>query len=494
MPRFDVIIIGSGLGGMECANILASNGLRVLVLERNGHPGGCMQSFLRQGLHFDTGFHYIGGLGKGEPLEAPFRMLGLLSLPWQRLDGNGFDRIVAEHRVFQLAQGFDAFTDSLAEHFPHERKSLKAFVETLKASDREQWEALCPLPANHLNSWPTLAVGAWDFLRQHFHDATLINVLSGNAFRMELNRETLPLFVFTHCSSSFIQSSWRLRGSGNLIIKSLIDRLQRLGGKVVCKAEVDELIIRDGKAVAAHCKDGIDYEATLFVSDVHPQQTFTWIKDSHILKSAFLHRINSMQDTYGMLSVQLLLRPFTIPYFNHNYYVYRNGCSPWDLPLSDGVVGGVMLSCRVPEDGSPYTRQIDLLTPMTWAECSCRADSGSEGSGNDYDLLKAHKAAQCMELAEKVIPGLREAVVRRYISTPTTWHNFTLSPFGSAFGLRKDYHNPLVSILSPRTPVANLFLTGQNVMMQGVHGVTITALLTAGEIIGKDTVWKQLGK
>ena len=153
-----------------------------------------------------------------------------------------------------------------------------------------------------------------------------------------------------------------------------------------------------------------------------------------------------------------------------------------------------MLSCRVPEDGSPYTRQIDLLTPMTWAECSCRADSGSEGSGNDYDLLKAHKAAQCMELAEKVIPGLREAVVQRYISTPTTWHNFTLSPFGSAFGLRKDYHNPLVSILSPRTPVANLFLTGQNVMMQGVHGVTITALLTAGEIIGKDTVWKQLWK
>ncbi|MCI1640630.1 MAG: NAD(P)-binding protein, partial [Bacteroidales bacterium] len=57
-----VLIIGSGLGGLECGYILAKNGFDVTVLEQSSQCGGCMQSFFRKGQEFDSGFHYVGFL------------------------------------------------------------------------------------------------------------------------------------------------------------------------------------------------------------------------------------------------------------------------------------------------------------------------------------------------------------------------------------------------------------------------------------------------
>ena len=101
--KYDVIIIGSGLGGLECGYILAKKGMSVLILERQIQPGGCMQSYKRKGVAFDTGMHYVGGLGEGDCLYAPFKNLGLMDLPWQRLDPAGFDRVTIGDRTFSLS-------------------------------------------------------------------------------------------------------------------------------------------------------------------------------------------------------------------------------------------------------------------------------------------------------------------------------------------------------------------------------------------------------
>lgn len=81
--KYDVIIIGSGLGGLACAHILSKAGKNVLVLEKEAQPGGCLQSYKRNGFTFDTGFHYVGGLEEGQSLYAAFKMLGLENLPWK---------------------------------------------------------------------------------------------------------------------------------------------------------------------------------------------------------------------------------------------------------------------------------------------------------------------------------------------------------------------------------------------------------------------------
>ena len=360
--KYDAVVIGSGLGGLICARELAKSGRGIVVLERQQQPGGCLQSYRRAGLELDTGLHYVGGLDAGQALHEAFDSLGLLSLPWQRLDPDGFDQITIGNQTFPLAQGFDRFADKLSEYFPEERTSLRQFVEMLRQ--------LPPMEK-------LIRVNAYDYLTSLFRDPLLINVLSASAMRMELRRDSLPLFTLAHGLSSYIQSSWRLKGSGNLIVDSLISDIKAAGGEIYCGTEVTEL----------------------------QQITFDWLKESRKLKGVFRHRIAALENTFGMFTVSLVLKPGKLQYFNHNKYVYRKP-NVWTFSEEADTVGGVMLSARVPENGHTDVRHVDLLTPLPWSLCQQWADTRVGRRGEGYEKLKQRLADDCIKLAERVVPGL----------------------------------------------------------------------------------------
>ena len=140
-----------------------------------------------------------------------------------------------------------------------------------------------------------------------------------------------------------------------------------------------------------------------------------------------------------------------------------------------------MISCRVPDEGD-YARQIDLLTPMSWTLCEPWDATSIGRRGEIYEMQKERMTDECIRLAERVIPGLRNMIAKRYTSTPLTWRDYTLSPCGSAFGIRKDCRQPLLTMLSSKTPVPNLFLTGQSLVLHGLEGVTMTAFNTIDTI------------
>ena len=459
--KYDVIVIGSGLGGLVCARQLAKQGRSVLVLERQSQPGGCLQSYRRGDFEFDTGLHYVGGLAEGQPLHEAFEQLGLMRLPWVRLDADGFDRITIGRQTFPMCEGFDHFASTLGEFFPQEKNALRQYVGMLRQQPPME---------------EAVEVNAYDWLSSLFRDPLLVNVLSATAMKMELRRESLPLFNFAHSMSSYIQSSWRLKGGGNKIVESLVNDIRSFGGEVVCRAEVKELVEKDGRIVAAKCPNGKTYEGSVFISDVHPQLTFGWLKDSNIVKNIFRRRIQALENTFGIFTASLVLKPNTLPYFNHNKYVFRKA-NVWTFHENLGSVDGVMVSCRVPKDDD-YARQIDLLTPMPWALCKHWEHTVVGRRGEIYELQKERLTDDCIRLAERVIPGLRDMVEKRYTSTPLTWRDYTLSPCGSAFGIRKDCRQPLLTMLSPKTPVPNLFLTGQSLVLHGLEGVTMTAFKT----------------
>lgn len=497
MGKGSVIIIGSGLGGLVCGHVLASEGYRVLLLEREAQPGGCIQSYRRNGLDFDTGFHYIGGLEEGEPLHRIFRMLGLLDLPWVQLDKDCFDRIHIAGKSFDLAQGRRNFTDKLAEYFPSERQALEDLVERLRESTEHQLDALRPgMETEGINILPPafsepMSTSAWKYLKQTFSSDLLIDVLSGNAIRAELRKDTLPLFTLTHINSSYVKSSWRLKGSGNLIVDALLRCIRKNGGEIKCKAGVERLEEENGRIVAAVCSDGSRYEGDIFISDAHPAVTYNMIADSKLIRPVLRHRIGRMQNTYGMITVSLVIKEGALEYRNHNDYVYARQ-DIWDGFEADEPVSGVMVSYRVPEDNSNNVRQIDLLTPVRWEACSKWTDTTIGHRGEDYEAWKRQKAKECIRLAGTVVEGLAESIEKMYVSTPITYRDYTLTPNGSAYGLRKDYSNAMLTVLSPRTPEPNLLLTGQSLMLHGIEGVAITALLTCSEIIGRKRVWEKL--
>lgn len=485
--KYDAVIIGSGLGGLECAHILSKAGMSVLLLERGTQAGGCLQSYRRLGLAFDTGFHYVGGLDKGQSLHSAFRHLGLLRLPWQRLD-NHFDRVTIGNQTFNFAQGYDAFVETLTVAFPAERDALNKYADMLKQCGEQQFDALNPQTGESSVLSRLFETSAYQYLTETFHDPLLINVLCGTSLKMELRKESLPLFTFAHGNGSFIESSWRLKGDGSLIINSLADGIRMHGGEIICNAEVRELVEKDGKLVHAVCSNGEIYEGTIFISNIHPAVTCNLVKQSSRMKKVYRSRITHLENTFGMFTVSLRIKPQTLRYFNWNQYIYKEP-DVWAFHLKNNPVSGVLVSCRIPEDGSKYVQQVDLLTPMNWSECEQWSHTEVGRRGEDYKAMKKRVADECITLAERFIPGLRDRITGCYTSTPLTYRNYTLTPEGSAYGLRKDFRNPMITLLSPRTPIPNLLLTGQNLMLHGLHGVTMTALFTCAEVLGKESIW-----
>ena len=488
---YDAVIIGGGLSGLECACILSKQGMNVVVLECGRQAGGCLQSYSRGEMSYDTGFHCVGGIADGQSLHGAFRALGLLDLPWQRMDADGFDRVTIAGRTFAYHEGFAGFAQRLAEDFPSQRSALYRYADLLKATTERQYDALkCDPNLTAMPIW-LADVNAYDYLQEMFSEPLLIDALSGSSLKMELRRESLPLFEFAHINSCFIESSWRLRGDGSMIANRLVEELTSCGGSMVTGAEVVRLERSGGRLTAAVCANGQAYEGKLFVSSIHPASTIRLVADSSMVRRSFMRRIAMLENTTGMFTASLRLKPKTLRYFNHNHYVYRKP-GVWELLDANAPLECVMVSCRVPTDGSEYADQIDLLTPMSWDICKPWAGTRPGRRGTEYEAMKQQWADGCIALAEQVVPELGSMVAECHTSTPLTYHDYTLIPEGSAYGVRKDCRSPLTTILSPQTPIGNLFLTGQNTMRHGLYGTTMSVLATCALIIGCETVLRMV--
>jgi all-trans-retinol 13,14-reductase len=112
--------------------------------------------------------------------------------------------------------------------------------------------------------------------------------------------------------------------------------------------------------------------------------------------------------------------------------------------------------------------------------------------GDDYLSYKNQKAEACIRLASEHIPNLTNAIEQIHTSTSLTYRDYTGTPHGTAYGIRKDYNRLMTTLLSPRTPVPNLFLTGQNLNLHGVLGVSMTSFFTCAEIVDPENEEKNL--
>lgn len=491
--KYDVIILGSGLGGLECAFILAKCGMNVCVVEKNAALGGCLQSFRRGKEEFDTGFHYVGALGKGQILERIFSHLGLMDLPWHQLDTEGFDQVYFKDKDILLENGYGRFARSLSAIFPESQKELEDYSAFLEKVGNGIADPI--LKGSHgfssINS--LFEKSAYGHLCQSISDPLLRNILSGTSLKLELRRGTLPLYTFAQINSSYIQSAWRLKGRGSLIADTLAEGIRKMGGTVLTNATVTSLEEKDGNVCQAqilHKGSQETLTANLFVSDLSPQLTLELLKDSPNLRPVFRRRINRLEQTCGFFTVNLKLKEGKIPYLNRNIYCYTPDLeSVWDIAESQTgkTVKGVLVSQQVPENGGAAT-QMDILTPMDYSEVERWKDTLPNRRGEEYLAFKAKKAEECILLAQECFPGLKDSIETIYTSSPLTYMNYTGAVKGTAYGIRKDCNNLTQTLLTPKTPFANLYFTGQNLNLHGILGVSLTSLLTCSEILGKEPV------
>ena len=481
-----VVIIGSGLGGLECGFILAKQGMLVTVLEKEHQTGGCLQTFMRGGQRFDTGLHYVGGLNEGGSLRPLFDYFGLMDLPWKRLDEDCFDRICIGNRRFAFAQGHERFVETLAESFPKEKENLKTYAEMLRQVGLHIWDSLGPRTAEDFYGKSLFARSAYEWLEATIQDPLLRKVLSGTSLKLELDKERLPLYVFAQINNSFIQSAWRLVGGGSQIADRLTEEIEQFGGRVRTKAEVTELIEKDGKIVEVEINGEERIPCDYVISDVHPAVTLNLVKESSVIRGIYRRRIERLQNSMGMFTVNIRLLPNAIKYQNKNLYVHSSEADLWNVRTDR--VESALVHFYPPEDGQPYACAIDLLTPMRKCDLPEWKSEKPGHRGAAYETFKREKAEECIRFVSKQMPELPESVDTFWTSTPLTYEYYTATREGSAFGVTKDWQSPMTTVLSSSTPIENLLLTGQSLNLHGLLGTSMTSLFTTAKLLGKERI------
>ena len=98
--------------------------------------------------------------------------------------------------------------------------------------------------------------------------------------------------------------------------------------------------------------------------------------------------------------------------------------------------------------------------------------------------FKKEKSEKLFRMVDERFPGFSDCIETYYAATPLTVRDYIGTDDGSLYGIVKDFREPMRTFISPRTKIPNLFLTGQNLNLHGVLGVTVSAVVTCSEILG----------
>ncbi|ELR71287.1 Carotenoid cis-trans isomerase [Fulvivirga imtechensis AK7] len=501
MEKFDIVIVGSGLGGLECGAILSREGYKVLVLEKNKQIGGNLQIFARNKRIFDTGIHYIGGLGEGQNLNKYFQFLGIMDdLKLQQLDEDGFDVISFEgdEIEYKHGQGYENFINIMAGYFPGEREGIIKYCEKIKEVCKSFPMYNLERMNSHLGSIPFLDVNARDFIAICTSNKKLQYVLAGSNLLYAGEGDKTPLYVHALIINSYIESAWRCVDGGSQIGRLLARKIRDNGGKVLTHAEAKKFIVEDKKVRHVELADGRTFEADIFISNAHPAVTLDMIDETYIRK-AYRKRITSLENSVSVFILYIVLKKKTIRYFNCNYYHFIDPDVWKGVSYGEQWPAGYALFTGASSRDKEYAETMTMMAYMDYNETKKWEDTFNTVSkesprGKEYEDFKTERAERMFDELEKRFPGIREHTEAYYTSTPLTYRDYIGTKDGSLYGVTKDYRNPMKSFISPRTKISNLLLTGQNLNMHGVLGVTIGAITTCSEILGHDKLMADVAK
>lgn len=493
MAKYDVVIVGSGLGGLACGVILAKEGYKVCVIEKNKQIGGNLQTFVRDGVVFDSGVHYVGGLDKGQNLYSLFRYLGIMDkLKLQKLDEEVFDAILFEDDPVQYnyGQGYDNFIRGLAKHFPEEEQALRNYCNGIM-------EVCAKFPlynlqqGDYLDKLSALEIDTHAFISGVTSNKKLQSILAGTTLLYAGEPDKTPLYVHALVLNSYIESSWRFIDGGSQIARLLTRQIVRAGGKIVNFTKITRLVEEEGKIGYAESDTGERFYGDLFISNVHPVKTLEMTASDRI-KRAYRSRLKGLENSVSVFYVNVVMKARSWKYVNHNYYYFSVEDS-WSVLnyTAENWPLGYALYCTASSQSPEYAEGVTLMTYMRYSEVEKWQHTfntvGDESPrGEDYKAFKEEKAERLFETVEKRFPGFRDAIHRYYCATPLSVRDYIGTDDGSLYGIVKDYREPLKTFISPRTKIENLFLTGQNLNLHGVLGVTVSAVLTCSEILGID--------
>jgi len=239
-------------------------------------------------------------------------------------------------------------------------------------------------------------------------------------------------------------------------------------------------------------KNGEVIEADKFISNVHPVRTFEMI-DSRLLRKTYIDRINSLEHSISIFSIYIVFKKNSFRYFNNNLYYYK-GKDAWGVHLYDHVAwpDGYMAYTPANSENQEFAENMIVMTYMKYDEL-LKWDKTTVGKrGADYREFKKMKAEKLLDLMEEKFPGIRSHISSYYTSTPLTYRDYVATVNGSIYGILKNSSDPMRSFIFPKTRIPNLLLTGQNINLHGLLGVSVGSFMTCGVLLGTRNLYRKI--
>ncbi len=500
--KYDVIIIGGGIGGLTCGNYLVRDGKKVLIIEHNSQVGGNMSGIRRKGFFFDCGdqstesvgilFPILEELGLYDPQEwfqAKWRMVTEdMDVP---LDS--FDQIRAEFERFfpnsksDIRKWFD-FLESGCMMF---KDIMESQPFPLAVSGKEKYRAL----ANMFKRGFSLTDKAREAVsktgtqkcREIFSDPRLAFIFG------EFGYPNMLLFMFFSFWYCFLYDYWHPKGGLQEILNKMAASFQEKGGTLILRDTVDKILTKGSSVWGVENSSGERYFADKVVNTGNVKRLYSEMLDRSLIpyklqetiryapvtkavSSAFLGvdiSDEELQKHMGRHHV-LYWRTYSEPYDIYDPEIHRKGWSQinWTSMRDKSLA---------PEGMNSIV--IQTFTPYDWM-CGWQTSSQDPCARTEpYYALKERVLEDMIKDTEAVIPDLSKRTVYRELGTPRSLSRFTLNPEGATAGWSYDIYR---IFMYPRfgmfkTPVRNLFLAGHYSIWPG--GVVFSAL--SGKIVAR---------
>ncbi len=504
--KYDVIVIGSGIGGLNCATRLAKQGKKVLLLEKNHHTGGTSHIFHRNGYAFPMG-----------PLSFSFprRVLDFLkdlgikkTIDFKR---NHF-QLITPYFDTVFSRPFEEFKENLKSIFPEEKKievffaNLGEIIASIK--DISSWHPDYLLGEEKKKALRTMdddtqkkinrikdlsCTPSSKLLESHFSSQVLKNLLGSQGTHLPaMSLLNLALMWNVMSFEGIWFPSCGIHGLTDLMLEAFMS----LGGEIRTRCPVKKIQTKKGRATGVICEDREVYEAHWIVSNADYKKTFFEMVDERAGIQRFLNSIVKIPYTQSELCVYLGVDPGKVEMqaLRASHLFYRRHYDPETMPELENFDNREIEICL-------WSANAPQLVPLKKAAIVLRVGfpydhfsgywTGEKRRRKDYGLYKEKLALSLVKTVENILPGLSSSVEVMEAATPLTYQDWGQRYRGSLAGwtwsVKKE--NELGGKILVETPVTNLLMVGifaaSELFLGGIPTAFHTGKLAADFILEK---------
>jgi prolycopene isomerase len=511
---WDVIVIGSGIGGLVTASQLAAKGAKVLVLERYLIPGGSGGSFRRAGYTFDVGASMIFGFGQKGHTNLLTRALADVGEHCTTIpDPAQLEYHLPGGLTLAVDRDYESFIADLTARFPHEAKGIRAFYDTcwqvfrcldamplLSLEDPAYLAKVffkAPLACLGLARWLPVNVGT--VARAHIQDPNLLRFIDMECFCWSvMPADRTPMInagmVFSDRHAGGINYP---KGGVGVIAGRLVAGLERYGGAIRYRSRVVKVLLEQGRAVGVRLAGGEELRARRVVSNATRWDTFgdpdsagprpggaaklpsktmsgQSLIDGADTPAAERTWRRRYRPSPSFLSLHLGVRADLIPEGTHVHHLLLERWE--DLEAEQGTVFVSMPSLLDPSLAPEGHQIVHTFTPS-----SMEAWQGL--SPSEYRVKKQADADRLIARLEAILPGLAGAITHREVGTPRSHRRF-LGRMGGSYGPIPAMRLPgLLPMPFNRTGISGLYCVGDSCFPgQGLNAVAFSGFACAHRI------------